>query len=223
MSCAWAWFVIGWGSHTMPGQQHSQPTSTSLGQGCWCNLPPAKDNWILCRFVAVLVFRCTRARRRSSFPLLKFTATRPFIKWTLFESKHNNNVFLPLYLTVINEKQDCDSILKIRTLSIQSIQWNVYHYLNIAISPRFFWRVDRFEIAKEWNKKFLEAVDQLQKNLTGGLDMAFSTSESLEHVSIPLWLIIIPCKCSVCVLALQHASFQNLFYHNSMSVFPFVF
>ena len=32
MSCVWARFLIG--SHTMPGQQHSQPTPTSLGQGC---------------------------------------------------------------------------------------------------------------------------------------------------------------------------------------------
>ena len=31
-SCVWARFRIG--SHTMPGQRHSQPTPTSLGQGC---------------------------------------------------------------------------------------------------------------------------------------------------------------------------------------------
>ena len=40
--CVWACFLIG--SHTMPGQWHSQPTLTSLGQGCMpclgvtCNL-----------------------------------------------------------------------------------------------------------------------------------------------------------------------------------------
>ena len=32
MSCALARFLIG--SHTMPGQKHSQPTPTSLGQRC---------------------------------------------------------------------------------------------------------------------------------------------------------------------------------------------
>ena len=31
-SCVWARFRIG--SHTTPGQKHSQPTPTSLGQGC---------------------------------------------------------------------------------------------------------------------------------------------------------------------------------------------
>ena len=38
-SCVWARFLTG--SHTMPGQRHSQPTPTWLGQGCCvfrCNL-----------------------------------------------------------------------------------------------------------------------------------------------------------------------------------------
>ena len=42
-SCVWTRFRIG--SYTMPGQWHSQPTPTSLGQGCQrvvkCNLPSA--------------------------------------------------------------------------------------------------------------------------------------------------------------------------------------
>ena len=40
-SCVWAHFLIG--SHTMPRQQHSQPTPTSLGQifVFRCNLPSA--------------------------------------------------------------------------------------------------------------------------------------------------------------------------------------
>ena len=41
-SCVWARFLAG--SHTMPGQRHSQPNPTSLVEG-WCvfrcNLPPA--------------------------------------------------------------------------------------------------------------------------------------------------------------------------------------
>ena len=42
-SCVLARFLID--SHTLPGQRHSQPTPTSMGQGCICvfrrNLPPA--------------------------------------------------------------------------------------------------------------------------------------------------------------------------------------
>ena len=34
MSCLWACFLVG--SHTMPGQQHSQPTRTLLDQRCMC-------------------------------------------------------------------------------------------------------------------------------------------------------------------------------------------
>ena len=36
MSCVWARFLID--SHTLPGQWHSQPTPTSIDQGCMCVL-----------------------------------------------------------------------------------------------------------------------------------------------------------------------------------------
>ena len=44
MSCRWAQFLIVIGSHTVPGQRHSQPTPTALGQDVCvfrCNPPPA--------------------------------------------------------------------------------------------------------------------------------------------------------------------------------------
>ena len=46
MSCVWAHFLIG--SHIMPGQQHSQPTPTSLAKGCMCVVEWPGSNSFMC-------------------------------------------------------------------------------------------------------------------------------------------------------------------------------
>ena len=44
MSCLWAHFLID--SHTLPGQRHSQPTPTLLGQGCTCGYTEQVDSLV---------------------------------------------------------------------------------------------------------------------------------------------------------------------------------
>ncbi|KAK7485291.1 hypothetical protein BaRGS_00023542 [Batillaria attramentaria] len=45
---------------------------------------------------------------------------------------------------------------------------------------RVFWRVDRREQAKVFNRRFLEYMEESRATLTDGLQMAYSSSESLE-------------------------------------------
>ena len=76
-SCVWDRFWIG--SHTMPGQQHSQPTPTSLGQKCMCvfrcNLPPALlVKWpgsYMCHCVNTGVERTPNMSQRTKLTLEK--------------------------------------------------------------------------------------------------------------------------------------------------------
>ncbi|KAL8600703.1 hypothetical protein ACOMHN_057293 [Nucella lapillus] len=52
-----------------------------------------------------------------------------------------------------------------------------------VVKVRFFWRVDHYEIAKQWNMKFQDVMAKVwdEGGLTHGLDFSYSTSLSLEE------------------------------------------
>ena len=76
-SCVWARFPIG--SHTMPGQRHSQPTPTSLSQGV-CQEVTGKACWLECRthYRKVVSLNPARSGGRIFFSRVNFVC------WLLF-------------------------------------------------------------------------------------------------------------------------------------------
>ena len=103
------------GSHTMPGQPHSQPTPTSLGQGstcvCRCNLPPA----LLAEWLASFTCHCGDMG----------------IEWTPIKSQHSKltqeeNILPPLLpgfeLTAFQSWVRCSTNELSRTVTLQGFE-----------------------------------------------------------------------------------------------------